>query len=121
MVLAGIVRNEIVWVARLTVNVRARSGAALYVALPLCDATTVQLPAVRRSIEEPLRPPVVHTAGVVDANVTGRLDDAVAEATTGDCTIVRLGIAVNVMVWLTRLTAKLRATGAAGLNAASPP
>jgi hypothetical protein len=87
-----------VWVAKVTVKGRGRSGAALYVASPPCDATIVQVPAVRSVTVDPRGPLVVHTGGVLEAKVTGRFDDAVADTVNGDCTSVRLAIVPNEIV-----------------------
>ncbi len=60
------------------------------------------------------------TAGVALVNVTGRCDDAVACSVTGECASVVSRSAANVIDWLVRPTPKLRCTGGAGSNRASP-
>lgn len=80
----------------------------------------VQVPGERRSTVLPLRPLVAQTLTVVEVNVTGSPEDAVADTVNGVSSIVRFARAPNVIDWPTRLTAKLRDTDGAGLNAASP-
>lgn len=58
-----------VWAAGATLKVWLTGVAAAVVLLPACVAVTVQLPAVSSVRVVPL---TVHTAGVVDASVTGR-------------------------------------------------
>ena len=66
-------------------------------------------------IVAPFVPPDVHTAGVVDENVTARPDDAVAVTVTGDCANVRADSAANVIVCAAFDTVKLCDTLGAGL------
>jgi hypothetical protein len=80
----------------------------------------VQVPGATRLTVAPAAPLVVHTLGIVDVNVTGSPDEAVADTVNGDWSIVRFARALNVIDWLTRLTMKLRDTDGAGLNAALP-
>ena len=68
----------------------------------------------------PLVPPAVHTAGVVVAKLTARPDDAVPVTVTGDCVEVCVPGAANVIVCAALVTAKLRVTAGAGLNAVLP-
>lgn len=70
-------------------------------ALPACDASTVQVPALTSVT---LVPVTVHVAGVVDAKATGRLDDDVALTGTGPVPKVLPGSEANVMVWLAAVT-----------------
>ncbi len=88
--------------------------AAAYVALPACEARTVQAPVCSR-VTRLL--PTLHTLVVSDANVTFKPDDAVAEIVNGGSMIALFGRGLNVMVSGNnplRLTLKLRVTGAAG-------
>ncbi len=49
-------------------------------------------------IVAPFVPPAMHTRGVEVVNVTGRPEDAVADAVSGESAGVTLGIAPNVIV-----------------------
>ena len=76
--------NVIVWLTLSTVNDCCTDGATLKVALPAWSAWMVHMPAATRVMVVPLVPPVVHTNGVADVNVTVRPDVAVAETVNGD-------------------------------------
>ena len=104
----------IVWSAAVTVKVCWTGGAGLNVALPAWSAWMVQVPAASSDTDEPV---TEHTAGVVVENVTAMPDDAVAPTVTGDCNIVALAKAANVIVWFstTGLIVKLCCTGGAAL------
>jgi hypothetical protein len=67
--------------AKLTVKLRVTDAAALYVLLPAWLAVIKHGPALR-SITRLLA--VLHTAGVVEANVTGRPELACAAITNGE-------------------------------------
>ena len=56
-------------------------------------------PALTSVIVFPLVPLDVHTDGVVVVNATTRREDAVANTVTGDCVVVLLASAPNVIVW----------------------
>ena len=67
------------------------------------------------------RPPRPCTpAAVVVVNVTGRPDDAMAATTTGVWASVFAVGPVNVIVWASKVTLKLRLTEGAVANAALP-
>ncbi len=82
--------------------------------LPAWSAWMVHVPALSNATDVPL---AEQTAGVVVENVTGSADDAVAATVTGDCNIVALAKAANVIVWFstTGLIVKLCCTGGAAL------
>jgi hypothetical protein len=67
--------NVMVWVPWMTLNVLVTGGAAVYEILPACVAVMEQLPNVASInwLAETLQ-----TAGVVDAKLTGRPEEAVA-------------------------------------------
>ena len=72
------------------------SIALLNVALPACDALTVQVPVAARLTILPL---TVHTAGVAEENATGRPDVAVALTANGGLPRERFGSAAKLMNW----------------------
>ena len=80
-------------------------------ALPACVAWTVQAPT-ETSVTVPLD--TVHTAGVVEAKLTARPEEAVAETANGAAPKVWFESAPKVMVWLSGITWKLWLTGVAG-------
>ncbi len=67
--------------------------------MPPWSAWTVQTPVPTSVIVAPLRPPEVQTDGVVVVKDTGRPDDAVADAVTGDAASVTSDKAPKVIVW----------------------
>jgi hypothetical protein len=71
------------------------TAAAANVALPGWLAVTVQVPAATSVMLVPL---TVHTLGVVDANVTVKPDDAVADSAGGVVPTVWLLKAAKVML-----------------------
>ena len=73
------------------------------------------MPGANSATAVPFVPPVEHTAGVDVVTATGRPDDAVGLAVTGDWTIVLFERPGNVMVWEARLTVKDRGRSGAGL------
>jgi hypothetical protein len=78
-------------------------------------STTVHVPVARNVMVEPFEPLEVQTVGVVVVNDTGRPEDAVADATNGDCANVLFDSLLKVIVCDTFVTVKLRLTGWAGL------
>jgi len=95
----------------------ATVGAAFHVALPPWFATRVQVPAATRVTVEP---DTVHTAVVVEPNVTGSPELAVAETVNGGSLAARFGSGWKSMVWLPLKTVKVCAICGAGLKLALP-
>ena len=110
----------IVWLAFVTVKFRSTDAAGAYTVSPGWLACTLHVPAATSAMSEPSAPLDVHTAGVVVVNVTGNPDDAVALTVNGDCDASRVASVPKVMLCGARVTLKLRTTGAAALNVASP-
>jgi hypothetical protein len=77
----------------------------------------VQVPVATNVTDEPA---TVHTAGVVEENVTARPDDADALTVTGDCNNDVFANAPNVIVCAAWLTVKPCCTDGAGLYVALP-
>lgn len=100
-----------------TRNVRVTGFAALYNVSPGWVAVIEHVPGATSVI---CMPSTVHTARALEVKVTGRPELAVAEAVTGDWTSVLFEIAVKVIDWVARLTAKVRVTGFAGRQSALP-
>jgi hypothetical protein len=71
----------------------------------------VQVPAAT-SVTVP--PDTVHRAGVVEAKLTARPEEAVAETANGAAPKVWFESAPKAMVWLSGITWKLWLTGVAG-------
>ena|SRR5436305_160842 len=94
--------------------------AALYVALPACDAWIVHVPAVM-SVTVLLL--TVQTDVVSEAKLTLKPDEAVALTVKGTSPYVRLIRVPKVIVWLVcaPVTLKLRSTLGAALYAKVPP
>ena len=78
------------------------TAAAEYTALPDWLAVTVQVPGATSAMLVPL---TLQTPGVVDANVTVKPDDAVADKAGCVTPTVWLLKAANVMVWAVSGTA----------------
>ena len=80
-------------------------------ALPACVAWMVQVPTATMVT---FAPEVVQMPVVVEAKLTGRLDEAVALTAKGVGLKVRFDRAPKVIVWLACVTVKLWFTGVAG-------
>ena len=104
-VLLAIDPKLIVWLigAGVTVKLWSTLGAALYVALPACDARTVHVPTATKVTVLPL---AVHTGTVSDAKLTASADDAVAPIENGAVPSGRSVKAPNVIVWVALATVK---------------
>ena len=87
-------------------------GAGAYVASPLCEARMVHMPPLSTDTRLPL---TAHTLVVCDANVTLRLDVAVAVSVKATSPMTLFGSAPNAMVCANcGATVKVWATGGAG-------
>ena len=83
-----------------TVKVWETFDAGAYMAFPACDAWIVQVPLVTRVIA---LPPTVQTAVVIEENVTGRPDEALATNVGGVVPMTWFGIGRKLIVWLARV------------------
>ena len=92
-------------------------GAEFHVASPPWFAVMVHMPAATRVTVDP---DTVQTAVVVEANVTGSPEVAVAETVKGGSVAARLGSGGKSIVWLPLKTVKVCATWGAGLKLALP-
>ena len=113
--------KSIVCAAFATVKLWLTVGAAAYPLSPAWLAWIVQVPDATRVTVAPL---TVQTAAVVDVNVTGRPDDAVATMENGAMPNVRLGSASKAMVCAAALIVMANvcvASGATALDAVSCP
>jgi hypothetical protein len=100
-----------------TVKDRATGVAGARVASPAWLAVTEQVPAPTSVAAVPL---TVHTPSVVDANDTGRPDEAVAVSATGPAPKVWFAGVAKVMVCGVRATSKEFETFGAAARVASP-
>ncbi len=89
-------------------------GAGAKIWFPGWSAATVHVPELTSVMVAPFVPPDVQTAGVVVVNDTVRPDDADAVTANDPALSARSGNAVNVMVWVALVMAKLCSTGGAG-------
>jgi hypothetical protein len=104
------VPKVMVWLPCITWKLWLTGGAAAQLLLPACVAWMVQVP---RAASVTVAPDIVHTAGVVEAKLTARPDDAVALTLNGAVPYPRFESAAKVMVWLPWVTWKLWFTGVA--------
>jgi hypothetical protein len=100
----------IVWLACVTWKLWFTGAAADQRMLPACVACTVHVPAATSVTIVPDR---VQTVEVVEAKLTGRLDEAVALTANGAVPKIALDNAPKVIVWLPCVTWKLWFTGVA--------
>jgi hypothetical protein len=107
----------IVWEPGATVKERETGAAAAKLALPAWLAAIVQVPAPASVSAVPL---TVHTLNVVDANDTGRPDDAVATNAPAATPKVWLAGCAKVMVCVAGETLNVFDTFAAAAYVASP-
>jgi hypothetical protein len=82
--------------------------------LPGWVAWIVHVPALNKvTIAPDIAPATVQTGSVVDAKLTGRLEDAVAVSFIGAIPNAWFDTAPKVMIWLSCVTLKLWLTGVA--------
>ena len=94
-----------VWPAELIMKVRETGAAALKSPLPVCVASTVQLPVATIVRLAPL---TLQVDGVLEANVTPSVDVAVAVNAIGTALKFCAPGLLNVMVWLAFCTVSVK-------------
>ncbi len=116
---AGLVK-VIVWLPLPIVKLCSIAGAAFQLALPVCVALIVHVPAVANVTVSPFAPEVVQTLVVFDSKPTVRPEVAVASIVIGLWSRRFSAGALNVIVWLPLPIAKLCSIGVAAFQFALP-